>query len=213
MPPEVLARSTEPFFTTKPGKGTGLGLAMVHGFVRQSGGQLEITSEPGRGTSVRMLFPVAGRGAEAPPPAEAEPVFDAGGAGQTILAVDDDEDVLELTVHHLTALGYRVLAAGSGEEALEVLRRVEGRIDLLFSDVAMPGGMNGLVLVEQARARHPGLPVLLTTGYNEQMSGGTSPGGIPVLGKPFQRTDLADRVRSVLNQQGGGASAQPPHEG
>ena len=109
MPPEVLARAAEPFFTTKPGKGTGLGLATVHGFVRQSGGRLEIGSAPGRGTTVRLLFPAASADTEAPPPSKAEPVLDAKGGTETVLAVDDDAGVLDLAMHHLTALGYRVL--------------------------------------------------------------------------------------------------------
>ncbi|MBD0276060.1 MAG: response regulator, partial [Acetobacteraceae bacterium] len=175
MPPAVLARAAEPFFTTKPGKGTGLGLAMVHGFVRQSGGRLEISSEPGRGTAVRMLFPAAsGDAAAAAPPrlSRAEPVLDPRGRAETVLVVDDDEDVLDLAVHHLGILGYAMLSARSGEEALEVLERTGGRIDLVFTDLSMPGGMNGLVLAERAREKHPGLPVLLATGYNEDLASG-----------------------------------------
>ncbi len=217
MPPAVLARAAEPFFTTKKGKGTGLGLAMVHGFVRQSGGRLEISSEPGRGTAVRMLFPVWTGGAEAPPPrpSKAEPVLDARGRAETVLAVDDDEDVLDLAVHHLTALGYRVLSARSGEEALEVLERADGRVELLFTDLVMPGGINGLVLAGRARALFPGLRVLLATGYNEDLAGGLRQDA-EVLGKPYRQTDLADRVRATLNRPEGarrGGPEQPRHEG
>ena len=200
MRPEVLARAAEPFFTTKAGKGTGLGLATVHGFVRQSGGRMEISSAPGRGTAVRMLFPAASGEAEAPPPPpEAGAVLDTEGGTETVLVVDDDRGVLDLAVHHLTALGYRVLSARSGEAALGVLERTEGRVDLLFTDLSMPDGMNGLVLAERARALRPGLRVLLATGYNEDLVAKGPPAGAAVLGKPYRRNDLAGRVRAVLD--------------
>ena len=200
MPPEVLARAAEPFFTTKAGKGTGLGLATVHGFVRQSGGRMEISSAPGRGTAVRMLFPAASGEAEAPPPPpEAGAVLDTEGGTETVLVVDDDRGVLDLAVHHLTALGYRVLSARSGEAALGVLERTEGRVDLLFTDLSMPDGMNGLVLAERARALRPGLRVLLATGYNEDLVAKGPPAGAAVLDKPYRRIDLAGRVRAVLD--------------
>ena len=205
MRPEVLARAAEPFFTTKAGKGTGLGLATVHGFVRQSGGRLEIGSAPGRGTAVRMLFPAASGDAEAaPPPSRAEAVLDSKGGRETVLVVDDDRGVLDLAVHHLTALGYRVLPARGGEEALEVLERAEGRVDLLFTDIAMPGGMNGLVLAGRARALRPGLRVLFATGHSDDLVVRETPtpgGGADVLGKPYSRIDLAGRVRAVLDRR------------
>jgi CheY-like chemotaxis protein len=216
MPPEVLARAAEPFFTTKAGKGTGLGLATVHGFVRQSGGRLEISSAPGRGTAVRMLFPVASSHAEPPPPSKAEAVLDAKGGTETVLAVDDEEGVLDLTVHHLTALGYRVLSARSGEEALEVLERANGRVDLLFTDLSMPGGMNGLVLAERARALRPGLRVLLASGYSDDLVARQTPtpgGGADVLAKPYRRIDLAERVRAVLDSREVWPDRGPAREG
>jgi CheY-like chemotaxis protein len=217
MPPEVLARAAEPFFTTKPGKGTGLGLATAHGFVRQSGGRLEIGSAPGRGTTVRMLFPVASSShAEPPPPSEAEAVLDTKGGTETVLVVDDDAGVLDLAVHHLTALGYRVLPARSGEEALEVLRGAGGRVDLLLTDVVMPGGMNGLVLAERARALRPGLRVLLASGYSDDLVARQTPtpGGADVLAKPYRRIDLAERVRAALDRPGARpAPAGPEREG
>ena len=209
MAPEVLARAAEPFFTTKSTKGTGLGLAMVHGFMRQSGGRLEIASEPDRGTTVRMLFPVSSDAP--PPPARSEPVLDPRGGAETILVVEDNDDVLDLAVHHLTGRGYAVLSARSGEEALEVLARAGGRVDLLFTDVLMPGGMNGLVLAERVRASFPAVRVLLATGYNEDLAGGLRQDA-DVLSKPYRETDLADRVRAVLNRPGArpGAAVSPP---
>jgi CheY-like chemotaxis protein len=214
MPPEVLARAAEPFFTTKKAKGTGLGLAMVHGFVRQSGGRLEISSEPGGGTTVRMLFPAAnGDGTSLPQPSRAEPVLDPRSGAATILTVDDNDDVLDLAVHYLTMRGYNVLSARSGEEALRVLEDTGARVDLLFSDIVMPGGINGLVLAERARAMFPGLRVLLTTGYNEDLVSLRRPGAFDVLAKPYRETELTDRVRAALNRAGGRPAGGPRHEG
>jgi PAS domain S-box-containing protein len=212
MPADILARSAEPFFTTKQGKGTGLGLAMVHGFVRQSGGRVEIDSKPGEGTTVRMLFPEAL--GDKPAPSVAEPVLNTHGGAETILAVDDNEDVLDLAVHHLTVLGYTVLAARSGEEALTVLERAGGKIDLLFSDIVMPGGMNGIVLAQRARTLYPGLRVLLATGYNEDVVSRTPPlEGAVVLGKPYRQTDLAGQVRVALRKPVPPQGIGPAHSG
>ncbi|WP_431271487.1 histidine kinase famiy protein [Dankookia sp. P2] len=214
MSPEVLSRAAEPFFTTRKGQGTGLGLAMVHGFARQSGGRLEISSELGAGTTVSMLFPVATDGNAPPPqPAWSEPVLDPRGGAETILVVEDNDDVLDLAVHHLMGRGYRVLAARSGEEALRVLGESGGRVDLLFSDIVMPGGINGLVLAERARAMVPGLRVLLTTGYNEDLVRARSPGQESVLGKPYRETELAARVRLALNRPNGQPAPGSTHEG
>jgi CheY-like chemotaxis protein len=215
MPPEVLARSTEPFFTTRAGKRTGLGLATVHGFVRQSGGRIEISSALGRGTAVRMLFPLAlSDSADLPPPSE-EVLYNRRTDGsETILAVDDDEGVLELAIHQLAALDYRVLSARSGEEALDVLRGTGGRVDLLFTDVSMPGGINGLMLAEHARALYPGLRVLFATGYSDDLVRGGMPAhGADVLGKPYSQTDLAGRVRAVLNSRDGHHDTGPVCDG
>ncbi len=215
MPPEILARSTEPFFTTKTGK-RGLGLATVHGFVRQSRGRLDITSMPGRGASVRMLFPLAlDDTAGTPQPFndnEALPDRSADGTA-TILAVDDDAGVLELAVHQLTTLGYRVLSARSGEEALKVLGRASEQVDLLFTDISMPGGMNGLVLTEHARALCPDLCILLATGYSDDLVVQQRPTqGANVLSKPYSQTDLAGRVRAALNGRGSRGPDFEPRE-
>jgi PAS domain S-box-containing protein len=210
MPPEVLARSTEPFFTTKQGKGTGLGLAAVHGFVRQSGGRMEISSALGRGTTVRMLFPVPTADAEeTPSPCQSKAPSGSGGGRETIVAVDDEEAVLELAIHHLTSLGYNVLSARSGEEALELLRQREDvQVDLLFSDVVMPGGINGLVLAERARTLRPGLRVLLASGYSDDLvAQAPATVGIAALSKPYSQTELASRVRAALDAADSGPNA------
>ncbi|WP_206667969.1 histidine kinase famiy protein [Teichococcus oryzae] len=207
MPPHVLERATEPFFTTKDtGKGTGLGLAMAQGFVQQSLGRLEIQSEPDQGTTIRMLFPAAAEVAAPPPaaPIALPPGIERRGASETVLVVEDGEDVLALACEHLEDLGYRVLPARNADEALAILDRLgAGQIDLLFSDILMPGSMNGLVLAESFRERAPGAAILLTTGYNEDltMQVPRSP-SMDVLGKPYRRSELADRVRAALDGRG-----------
>ncbi|WP_294333689.1 histidine kinase famiy protein [uncultured Sphingomonas sp.] len=203
MTEEVRRRATEPFFTTKGAeRGTGLGLAMVHGFVQQSLGRLEIDSGPEGGAEIRMLFPTANAAAlAAPPPA---PRREAGngvaGGSETILLVEDSDDVRALAQEQLSAMGYRVLLAASGEEALERLKTES--IDLLFTDIVMPGGMSGLELVEQFRTTHPDTPVLMTTGYNEDLVADIPRGtNLDVIGKPYRREQLADRIRSALDRR------------
>jgi PAS domain S-box-containing protein len=198
MTPDVLQRATEPFFTTK-GPGTGLGLAMVHGFVQQSQGRLEITSEKDKGTTVRMVFPVAEEAAEGTVPEEPQD-----GAVQeadrkaTILLVDDNDDVRDLGRMLLEAHGYHVLTVPSGERALAVLEGGE-TIGLLFSDVVMPGGMSGLELADQVRSRWPKLPILLTTGYMEQLPGRNERDALPVLAKPYNQSDLIQKIEATLS--------------
>jgi CheY-like chemotaxis protein len=200
MDPEVLHRATEPFFTTK-GPGTGLGLAMVHGFVQQSHGRLEIDSERGKGTVVRMFFPVAAeRATSADPGTMTAPDGKAGIAPQTILLVEDSDDVRQVADMYLRSLGYQVVAASSGEEALALLEKT-GRIDLLFTDVIMPGGMNGLVLAEKLRQLRPGTPVLLATGYmDEAIQQGANVSAMSILSKPYRGVELAEKVRAALNK-------------
>ena len=203
MAAHVLERAIEPFFTTKAtGKGTGLGLAMAHGFVQQSRGRLEIESEAGRGTTVSMLFPAADKSPDTPQPRATlpHPRFEAPhSTSETILVVEDSEDVLALAREHLEALGYRILTARSGDEALEVMEGKLDEIDLLFTDLVMPGSMNGLVLAERVRESRPDIAVLLTTGYNEDLvADGPRTTAMDVLGKPYRRAELADRVRAAL---------------
>ncbi|QOY93862.1 response regulator [Massilia sp. UMI-21] len=197
MPPDVLKRATEPFFTTK-GLGTGLGLAMVHGFVQQSHGRLDIDSEPGRGTQVRMIFPVAQQSRHEKGGVDAGAAAHAAGRKCRILVVEDNEDVRELAEAMLEAADYEVLSAPSGERALELLEREQ--VDLLFTDVIMPGGMNGLQLVEQVHASKPGMPVLVTTGYMDELPArGARDKSLEVLAKPYQHQDLLDRVHAALH--------------
>jgi len=202
MTPEVRRRATEPFFTTK-GPGTGLGLAMVHGFVQQSHGKLDIESEPGRGTLVRMVFKVAEQAASD----DASLAERRGGTPAEpqqrrcrILVVEDNDDVRELAESMLAMAGYEVLSAPSGERALGLLESGE-QADLLFTDVIMPGGMNGLELIDRVHAKRPGLPVLVTTGYMDELPGRGKPSGtLDVLSKPYQHQDLLDRVGTALKR-------------
>jgi PAS domain S-box-containing protein len=198
MPEAVMSRAFEPFYTTKSeGKGTGLGLSQVYGFVKQTGGHVKIYSEPGRGTTVKVYLPrqLVEAPIEEPP---SRPDFSVLGEGQTILLVEDDDDVREYTRVALTSLGYRVLEASDGMSALQVL---EGRpeVALLFTDVGLPG-MNGRRLVEEARNRLPDLKVLYTTGYarNAIVHHGLLDADVELLPKPFTVETLGRKIRRVL---------------
>ena len=197
MSPEVAKRATEPFFTTK-GLGTGLGLAMVHGFVQQSQGRLDIESEPGRGTRVRMVFPVAQGAQHEDGGADAASTAEDEGRKCRILVVEDNEDVRELAEAMLAAADYDVVSAPSGEEALALLERQS--VDLVFTDVIMPGGMNGLQLIEKVHEARPGMPVLVTTGYMDELPARGAQGQVlEVLAKPYDHQDLLDRVHAALH--------------
>lgn len=206
MPPHIVERVTEPFFTTKPtGKGTGLGLAMAFGFVQQSRGRLEIDSTPGTGTTIRLLFPAAsdhqiGALGVTSVPVSAHPEDDAPGAH--ILVVEDSVQVLELAREILEEVGYRVTTAETGDQALDLFDTFEpGSLDLLFTDLIMPGGINGIALATEIQRRAPDVPILMTTGYNEELvAEGPAHSGLDVLGKPYRRSDLLDRVRQALNR-------------
>jgi PAS domain S-box-containing protein len=199
--PNVLKHVFEPFFTTKEsGKGSGLGLAMVHGFAEQSGGVATIESSLGRGTMVQILLP---RCLEEESKHEDTIVIKhAPGGNETILVVEDDADLRETVIAALTQLGYRALAAANAAAALRILAGSE-TIDLLFTDVMMPGGMLGPALAKRARELRPDIDVLFTTGYAETtvLAGTASLGAVEVLHKPYRNEDLAMRIRSVLDRE------------
>ena len=204
MTPEVAALAFEPFFTTKPvGHGTGLGLSMAHGFVKQSGGHIEIESVIGRGTTVRFYLP-RDRGAEddGGDPALSAMLVQPPGK-ETVLVVDDNEDMREVVIAQITALGYRAVEAADGAAALRILEQGDPHIDLLLSDVIMPGGLDGYQLGAKARELRPDLKVLLSSGFTERSSGGT--GGhddeFALLRKPYRRETLAQAIRDVLDQK------------
>jgi PAS domain S-box-containing protein len=202
MDAETRARAFEPFFTTKEvGKGTGLGLSQVYGFVKQSGGHVAIYSEPGEGTTVKIYLPrLLGAMVEELKPDE--PAAPEGSWAETVLVVEDDHDVRAYTVEVLRELGYRVLEAHDGATASRLLERQDtGRIDLLFTDVVLPGGMNGEQVAARARDLRPGLKVLFTTGYarNAIVHHGRLDPGVRLVTKPFTFADLAAKVRDLLD--------------
>jgi CheY-like chemotaxis protein len=198
IPPDIMARVFEPFFTTKEtGKGTGLGLSMVFGFVKQSGGHINVYSEPGQGTTFRLYLPRDAAGATvAPAPAAALPAV---GGNETILLVDDNEPIRRAVRRQLSQLGYRVVEAGSAAAALEVLG--SEKIALLFTDIVMPGEVDGIELARTAAARWPELKVVVTSGFPEsRMNGGGEPiAGLRLLSKPFRRDELARTLRDILD--------------
>ncbi|SEN43306.1 PAS domain S-box-containing protein [Sphingomonas gellani] len=199
MSPEILSRVTEPFFTTKEqGKGTGLGLSMVYGFMKQSGGLLRLYSEEGFGTTVRMLFPCEDAKADAPARQPSRTLDDKRGT-ETILVVEDQVDVGDYAEMVLTDFGYTVMRAENADAALELLDG-DKSIDLLFSDLIMPGGMNGVMLAREVKRRRPRIRVLLTTGYAESSIERIDARGaeFELIQKPYKRTDLVIKVRQVI---------------
>jgi PAS domain S-box-containing protein len=196
--PENLERVFDPFFTTKEvGKGTGLGLSMVYGFVKQSHGHVKIYSEPGHGTSVKLYLPKADQESE-PSDQEATLIADLQGS-EFILLVEDNAPVREFAKAQLLNLGYRVIEAANGKDALAVLREHKD-IDLLFTDVVMPGGLNGSELAVEARKLYPSLKVLFCSGYAENaiLHMGLMDKDVQLLNKPYSRLQLARRIRGML---------------
>jgi CheY-like chemotaxis protein len=196
--PENLGRVFDPFFTTKEvGKGTGLGLSMVYGFVKQSQGHVKIYSEPGQGTSVKLYLPRADQESE---PADQEAILIADLHGsEVILLVEDNAPVREFAKTQLLHLGYQVLEAANGKDALAILRE-HLEIELLFTDVVMPGGLNGRELAHEARKLYPALKVLFCSGYAESaiLHLGLLDEHVQLLNKPYSRLQLARRIRGML---------------
>jgi PAS domain S-box-containing protein len=198
MPREVIERAFDPFFTTKPtGQGTGLGLSMVYGFVRQSGGQVRIYSELGQGTTMCLYLPRHQGEAAEDPQAQQDPVER--GDGETVLVVEDETTIRVLIVEVLQEAGYRVLSADDGPSGLRILQSPR-RIDLLITDVGLPGGMNGRQVADAARVGRPALRVLFITGYaeNAAVGNGHLDRGMEVMTKPFEIAALANKVSAML---------------
>ncbi|EGV16310.1 hybrid sensor histidine kinase/response regulator [Thiocapsa marina] len=199
IPADVLERVCEPFFTTKaPGKGSGLGLSMVYGFARQSGGEMRIESRVGEGTTVRIRLPVAEPSATVSEHI-AEPARDANppqGHGECVLAVEDDVDVLATTADYLRGLGYRVLTAGDGSTALDLLEH-EPAIRLLYTDIAMPAPWDGVTLAREARSRRPDLAIVFTSGEAREIKDPSA----ELLRKPVGRAHLAHAIRQALDSE------------
>ena len=202
MPPEILERVLEPFFTTKEaGKGSGLGLSMVYGFVKQSGGHLSIHSDVGHGTTVKLYLPRAATAVSHRDEAVAK-APDQAFAGKIVLMVEDEAKLTKIAVHMLETLGFRVATAENATQALQCLEQL-GRIDVLFTDLGLPGGMNGAELAEEVRRRHPDVHIICTTGYGKDdvLRNRSLPAGTPLITKPYSRSTLAQEFAAVLSRQ------------
>ncbi|CAH2604917.1 Histidine kinase [Rhodovastum atsumiense] len=209
MPAEVLGRAFEPFFTTKdPSRGSGLGLSQVWGFARQSGGTARIESRLGGGTTVTLLLPRADGPVMDEKGVPATPAAEEGQRMVSVLLVEDDPDVAELLSEVLETLGHRVRHLPTGAAALEAIKRGE-RPDVVITDMMMPGGVNGLALARELRARLPHLPVVLATGYSEKAAE-VQEAGVPVLHKPFRAAELEAVLEQVI-RGGGMAGAEASH--
>ena len=198
MAPDIRDRVFEPFFTTKEkGRGTGLGLAMVYGFVKQTGGHITIYSEPGHGTTFNLYFPRVD-GVTVQVSATRKGVTDPD-ARETILVVEDDHRVRQLTITRLKLIGYQVLEASDGPKALDMLTS-DHTVDLVFTDLVMPGGMSGRQVAARARQLRPGIKVLLTSGYAEELVHGDDleREQLKVLRKPYHQADLVTALREIL---------------
>ena len=216
MAPEVVQRAFEPFFTTKePGQGSGLGLSMVYGFVRQSRGYVRLYSEPGHGTTVKLYLPRADQQPDSPEPPAEDPVrADHPAAAQRVLVVEDDDLVRDHATRLLENMGLHVTTAPNAPAALALVR--DGlEFDLLFTDLVMPGGMNGHDLARAVRAIHPGVAVLFTSGYADVavIRASQIAADMLFLSKPYRRKDLARKVREALEIAASPPSGTPPANG
>ena len=199
IPVPQLERIFEPFFTLKPqGKGTGLGLAMVYGFVERSSGHVRVRSEVDAGTHLEIYLPAVKQGIPETQPAEIQETERMDVESATVLVVDDEEGLRELVREYLETMGYSVFLANDASEALSILKKEE--VTLLFSDVLMPGGVDGYKLAEQAREINPDIRILLTSGYTSSQVGLDSPlsDELSLLVKPYRLSDLAEKIRQVM---------------
>jgi signal transduction histidine kinase len=196
MSAELTTRIFEPFFTTKErGSGTGLGLAMVFGFMRQSGGHITVHSKPGAGTTFRLYLPRAAVDSEGVEPASSPPL--SGGAGETVLVVEDNAALRRVAVRQLRELGYRVLEAENAAAGLLTLEHE--RVDLIFSDVVMPGGMDGFALAKRVADRWPNIAIVLASGFSEATAHDRSATSVRLLSKPYRKSDIAHAIRQALD--------------
>jgi PAS domain S-box-containing protein len=199
MSPEVLARAFEPFYTTKKtGEGTGLGLSQVYGYIKQSGGHAKIYSEPGHGTTVKLYLPSSTQ--EPAPSSQSAERRALPGSGETILMVEDTALVRNAVRRMLVSLGYQVIDVITGQEAIDVLQS-DKRIDLLFTDMILPGGVDGNELALAAQRLRPGIRILLTSGYTQTRALPTAPDGstnLPLISKPYTKAELAERLAQVF---------------
>jgi CheY-like chemotaxis protein len=202
MTPDILAHAFEPFFTTKEvGSGSGLGLAQAHGFAKASGGAVRIASTPGRGTLVSLFLPRTLKSPAYVPELLPQARDDRPGAGAQVLVVEDDDEVAALTVEMINQLGYDTTRVASAEAALGALadRRC---VDIVFSDVMMPGRMNGVELAQEIRRRRPNLPVLLTSGYAESARRKAGGQQVKIIPKPYRIDELRDALAAVRQDAG-----------
>jgi len=197
----VRTRAFEPFFTTKEvGKGTGLGLSQVYGFVMQSGGQVHLDTEPGRGTRVHLLLPAKGGSEDDAGESDDsvdQPVRDTLGV---VLIVEDEPDVRDIAEQIFESLGYNVFSAPNAAAALDILRSDE-KIDVLFSDIVMPGGMNGVELAREARRMRPGLKLLLASGYPMSALSDKGLTDVSFISKPYRWTELDEKLRALRTER------------
>ncbi|HEX4627817.1 MAG TPA: ATP-binding protein, partial [Gemmatimonadales bacterium] len=201
MDDETRRRMFEPFFTTKaPGKGTGLGLATVYGLAQQHGAGIEVESHPGKGTRFRIYFPIVGEASAAAPAHDSRPA-DTRGGSETILVVEDDDQLRRSAKRLLEDAGYQVLTAADGLEALDVLRH-GAAVQLVFSDLVMPR-LSGRALYDAARREGHAIPFLFASGYSDPNGRGTAPldPSAPLLHKPWTGPDLLTRIRELLDQR------------
>lgn len=205
MPPAVLKQVFEPFFTTKGGRGTGLGLSQVYGFAKQTGGHVKLYSEPGMGTTAKLYLPTAREAPSADEPSDGQPKtateIPRGELSESILVVEDDDDVRNYAGNSLRELGYQVFEAIDAASALQILER-EADIRLLFTDLGLPGGIDGRALADSAKKMHPSLKVIITTAYaaSALIHDGRLDPGIDLLSKPFTFSALASRIRDALDR-------------